>query len=515
METISSINDAINSLVWGVPMLIMIVGSGLFLTIGVKFLQFIRLPYIFRETIGKAFQKQETEEGSVSPLQALTTALAATVGTGNIAGVAGAITMGGPGAIFWMWLSALFGMATKYAEVTLAIKFRERNENGDWVGGPMYYIKNGLGAKFRPLAVIFAVFACLAAFGIGNMTQGNTIADSVYSAVASFQDEEDFTVEEVYEGDLLIRVDTYDKNQFLVESETFDAEGNSSTETFKPPLEGTVRIIVGLVVTVLCAMVLLGGMKRIGAVTERLVPMMAGIYILACCFVILSNIGALGTVLASIFKGAFQPDAVLGGAVGITIAEAAKRGIGRGVFSNEAGLGSAPIAHAAAQTDSPVKQGLYGVFEVFADTIVICTLTALTILCSGIHIDYGNSSAGGVDLTIAAFSESFPGQMASVLVAIGLSLFAISTILSWGLYGTRCCEFLWGAKAAKIYQIVFVMFITVGCTMNLELAWSIADTLNGLMAIPNLIAVLLLSGTVFALTKEHFSHGEFKGTSQK
>ncbi len=505
MDTIANINSTINSIVWGVPMLILIVGAGLFLTVGVKFLQFARFPYILKETIGKAFKKQETEAGSVSPLQALTTALAATVGTGNIAGVAGAITMGGPGAIFWMWLSALFGMATKYAEVTLAIVHREKNENGDWVGGPMYYIKNGLGEKFRPLATIFAVFACLAAFGIGNMTQGNTIADSVYSAIESFQGEAYLTAEEIYADGVLVRVDTYNEDNFLIMTETFDGEGNSSTETFKTPLETTVRIIVGLVVTVVCALVLLGGMKRIGSVTERLVHIMAGIYILACLFVILININSLGAVIASIFQGAFSPDAAIGGAVGITIAEAAKRGIGRGVFSNEAGLGSAPIAHAAAQTESPVKQGLFGVFEVFADTIVICSLTAFTILCSGIYVDYGNSSAGGVDLTIQAFSSAFPGQMASILVAIGLSLFAVSTILSWGLYGTRSCEFLFGTKAAKIYQLIFVAFITVGCTMNLELAWDIADTLNGLMAIPNLIAVVLLSGTVFGLTKEHFS----------
>ncbi len=469
MELIASINSTINSIVWGVPMMILIVGSGIFLTVGLKFLQFARLPYILKETIGKALEKKETPEGTVSPAQALTTALAATVGTGNIAGVASALALGGPGAIFWMWVSALFGMATKFAEVTLAIRYREKNDNGDWVGGPMYYIKNGLGEKFRPLGIIFAIFACLAAFGIGNMTQANTIASSIFTAIVAFSPE-------------------------------------------AAAQEQSIKLGIGICIAMVCGMVLLGGMKRIGSVTEKLVPVMAGIYIIACIFVIATNVSSLGAVVYSIFQGAFDPSAAVGGVAYITISEAAKRGIGRGVFSNEAGLGSAPIAHAAADTDSAVKQGFFGVFEVFADTIVICTLTAVTILISGTPITYGESA--GADLTIAAFSASFNGQVASVLVAVGLSLFAMSTILSWGLYGTRCAEFLVGEKLTKVYLGIFVLFIVVGCTMNLQLAWDIADTLNGLMAIPNLIALLLLSGTVFTLTKEHFAQLDENKTKQ-
>ncbi len=465
METIASINSAINSVVWGVPMMVLIVGSGIFLTVGLKFLQFVRFPYILKETIGRLFEKKETAEGSVTPMQALTTALAATVGTGNIAGVAGAIALGGPGSIFWMWISALFGMATKFAEVTLAIRYREKNENGEWVGGPMYYIKNGLGEKAKPLGTLFALFACLAAFGIGNMTQANTIASSVYSATIAFVP--DMASQEM-----------------------------------------TIKIVTGLIVSALCGLVLLGGVKRIGSVTEKLVPFMAAVYILACLTVIVTNISNLGQVISDIFTGAFNPEAVVGGGVGITIAAAAKRGVGRGVFSNEAGLGSAPIAHAAADTNSAVKQGFFGVFEVFADTIVICTLTAITILISGTHIEYGVGA--GADLTISAFTTTFPGEIASVVVAIGLSMFAVSTMLSWGLYGTRCSEYLFGEKSAKIYQGIFVVFIVIGCTMELSLAWDIADTLNGLMAIPNLIALVLLSKTVFSLTKEHFDQEKLK-----
>lgn len=465
MDKIAEINSLINGVVWGVPMMILIVGSGIFLTVGTNFLQFAKFPYIMKQTLGRLFEKKENKEGTVSPMQALTTALAATVGTGNIAGVAGAIALGGPGAVFWMWVSALFGMATKFAEVTLAIHHREKNEKGEWVGGPMYYIKNGLGASFKPLAYIFAVLAALAAFGIGNMTQANTIATSVFSAVV--------------------------------------AVSPSAASS-----EATIKLVVGIIVAVICGLVLLGGVKRIGAVTEKLVPVMAGIYILACIVVIVTNIGNLGNVFALIFQGAFNPTAAVGGAVGITLQEAAKRGVGRGVFSNEAGLGSAPIAHAAADTDSAVKQGFFGVFEVFADTIVICTLTAVTILISGIEITYGEGA--GAELTIAAFSNTFPGELASILVAVGLSMFAVSTMLSWGLYGTRCAEFLFGYGATKIYQGIFVLFIVVGCTMELTLAWDIADTLNGLMAIPNLVALLLLSGTVFNVTKEHFASEKTK-----
>lgn len=464
-EMIAQINDVINGFVWGVPMMLLIVGTGVYFTIRTGFLQFRKFGYAMKHTIGKCFHKVEAKEGSVTPVQALTTALAATVGTGNIAGVCGAIAAGGPGAIFWMWVSALFGMCTKFAEVTLAIKYRERNDKGDWVGGPMYYIKNGLGQNWKWLGAVFATFGMLAAFGIGNMTQVNTIATTVGSAITQFTTLPESTLKIVY-------------------------------------------LVIGIIVAIISAMVYLGGLKRIGNVTEKLVPFMAIIYIVGCLIVIVTNSQHIGTVFSDIFRGAFNPSAVLGGAIGIGISQAIKKGVGRGVFSNEAGLGSAPIAHAAADTDSPVKQGLFGVFEVFADTIIICTLTALTVMCAftgnnAIDIPFGQ--AAGADLAITAFSTTFGGKASGVVVAIGLTLFALSTVLSWGLYGTRCAEFLFGSKIIKPYQVLFCIFMVVGATMKLDLAWAIADTLNGLMAIPNLVALLLLSPVVVKLVREYFA----------
>ena len=464
-EMIAQINDVINGFVWGVPMMLLIVGTGVYFTIRPGFLQFRKFGYAMKHTIGKCFHKVEAKEGSVTPVQALTTALAATVGTGNIAGVCGAIAAGGPGAIFWMWVSALFGMCTKFAEVTLAIKYRERNDKGDWVGGPMYYIKNGLGQNWKWLGAVFATFGMLAAFGIGNMTQVNTIATTVGSAITQFTSLPESTLKIVY-------------------------------------------LVIGIIVAIISAMVYLGGLKRIGNVTEKLVPFMAVIYIVGCLIVIVTNSQHIGTVFSDIFRGAFNPSAVLGGAIGIGISQAIKKGVGRGVFSNEAGLGSAPIAHAAADTDSPVKQGLFGVFEVFADTIIICTLTALTVMCAftgnnAIDIPFGQ--AAGADLAITAFSTTFGGKASGVVVAIGLTLFALSTVLSWGLYGTRCAEFLFGSKIIKPYQVLFCVFMVVGATMKLDLAWAIADTLNGLMAIPNLVALLLLSPVVVKLVREYFA----------
>lgn len=461
LNSVNEVNNAINGVVWGVPMLLLIVGAGIWLTVRSGFFQFTKFGHAMKNTVGKMFEKREVaDKGAVSPFQAVTTALAATVGTGNIAGVAGAIALGGPGAVFWMWISALFGMATKYAEVVLAIKFRERNAKGDWVGGPMYYITNGLGKKWRWLAVLFAAFGGLAAFGIGNMTQINTIASSIFTAIS-----------------------TVSANPNVAQSEML------------------VKIIVGVTVAAIAGLVLIGGLKRIARVTEKLVPVMSVIYIISCLTVIFMHIGSIGEVFRQIFVGAFNPSAVVGGVVGITITQAMRRGVSRGVFSNEAGLGSAPIAHAAADTDNPVKQGLYGIFEVFMDTIVICTLTGLTVLISGATINFGQSA--GVDLTVSAFTTSFGGSFASVIVAIGITLFAGSTILSWALYGIRCTEYLFGTKSILPYQILFIVFIIIGATMELSLVWNIADTLNGLMAIPNLIAVLGLSGLVIKLTREY------------
>lgn len=461
IKAVESINGSVNDVVWGIPMMILIVGVGLYLSIRTGFLQFGKFGYAMKNTIGRIFKKSEVEKGAVTPFQALTTALAATVGTGNIAGVTGAIALGGPGAVFWMWISALVGMVTKYSEILLAVKFRERNADGDWVGGPMYYIKNGLGKNWKWLAVVFSIFGALAAFGIGNIAQGNTIAGSINSAVQAF-------------------------NPAAVDY----------TET--------INIIVGVVCAVFIGSVLLGGLSRIGKVTEKLVPFMSVLYIISALIVIFANVENIGSVFQSIFVGAFTPEAVVGGAAGVGLMAAIKRGVGRGVFSNEAGLGSAPIAHAASSETNPVKQGLFGIFEVFADTIVICTLTALAVLCSlGVDgINYG--AKAGAELTISAFSTTFGGKAAGVVIAVGITLFALSTMLSWSLYGTRCAEFIFGSKSNKIYQIVFIVVVIMGATMDLGLAWDISDTLNGLMAIPNLVAVLGLSGVVIKMTKDYF-----------
>ena len=463
--------NVLNGIAWGPWMLVLLVGTGVFLSWKLGFLQFAKFGYAMRNTIGKFFTKQSAGGGEVTPFQAMSTALAATVGTGNIAGVTGAIAVGGPGAVFWMWLSAIFGMATKYAEVVLAVQYRERNAKGDYVGGPMYYIRNGLGKKWNWLAVLFSLLAALAAFGIGNMTQINTIATSINTTIDAFG-------------------------------------GNTGATTIlllgqQVPVSS---IAVGFLIAVIVAMVLFGGIKRIGSVTEKLVPGMALIYIICSLVVIFTNIDAIGGIFAMIFKGAFSAEAALGGAFGITIMQTIQKGVGRGVFSNEAGLGSAPMAHTATSEKDPVKQGLYGIFEVFMDTIVICTMTALTLLCgvdAGMEFTWGQSA--GAEKIIASFSTVFGSQLGSLIVTVAISLFALSTILSWALYGTRCCEFLFGHKSVAIYQGIFVVVLIIGASLELELVWNIADTLNGFMAVPNLIALLGLSGVVVKLTKEHFA----------
>ena len=458
------IERTINGIVWGIPAMVLILGAGLLLSCLCKFPQFTRLGYIMKNTLGKALKKSDgpSKAGAVSPFKAMCTALAASIGTGNIAGVSGAIAIGGPGAVFWMWISALVGMCTKYSEVTLAVKYRERNSQGDWVGGPMYYIKNGLGQKWTWLAVIFALFGGLASFGIGNMTQVNTIASTVNEAISGF-------------------VSTSESQQ------------------------GMIALAVGVVCAVIVFIVLVGGIQRIGDVCALLVPVMAIIYVIASLIVIFVNITAVPAAFSAIFVGAFNPKAVAGGVAGATIKTAITKGVGRGIFSNEAGLGSAPIAHAAADVEDPVEQGIYGVFEVFMDTIVVCTMTSMVVLLGvGVNnIEYGVDK--GAALTIEGFKSVFGGTIPAVVVAICLTLFALSTMLTWGLYGTRCFEFLFGSKAVKIYQLVFVVFVVVGATMELQVAWNIADTLNGLMAIPNLIAVLVLCPVVAKLTKEHFA----------
>ncbi len=462
MQFIADLNSKINGFVWGLPMMVLILGVGVYLSVSCGFPQFTHFIHIMKNTLGKAFEKTEKKEGSVSPFKAMCTALAASIGTGNIAGVSGAIAIGGPGAVFWMWVSALLGMCTKYAEVTLSIKYRERNEAGEWVGGPMYYIKNGLGKNWKWLGAVFAVFGALAAFGIGNMTQVNTIASTVNTAIAEF-------------------IPTSDSQQMII------------------------AWVVSIICSVVCGIVLLGGIERLADVCALLVPVMAVIYIIAAIVVIIANITSIPAAFAAIFKGAFAPASVAGGLAGVGIKTAFTKGVGRGIFSNEAGLGSAPIAHAAADVDHPVKQGMFGVFEVFMDTIVVCTMTAMVaLLGNGIeNIQFGTDI--GAQLTINGFMSVFPGKIAATCVAICLSLFAISTVLTWALYGTRCVEFLMGYKASKVYQIVFCGFACIAGAVELELAWAIADTLNGLMAIPNLIAVALLSPMVIKLTKEYFS----------
>ena len=459
LQLIETVNTAVNNFIWGVPAMICIFGVGLYLSLRTRFLQIRKFPYAIRTTIGRMFRKKDASDGAITPFQAVCTALAATVGTGNIAGVAGAIAIGGPGAVFWMWISALLGMCTKFAEVTLAVFYREKNANGELVGGPMYYIKNGLGKKWHFLAYLFAAFGVLTVFGTGNATQVNTITTAINSALMNYH----------------------------VISEKSVSLSN---------------LIQGIIIAALVALILLGGVKRIAQVTEKLVPFMALFYIILALGVILLKINTIPSVFVSIFKGAFRPSAVTSGIVGSMIMSV-KKGVSRGIFSNEAGLGTGSIAHACADTRKPVKQGMFGIFEVFTDTIVICTLTALVILCSGTSIAYGQ--AAGAELTISGFTATY-GNWVSLFTALAMCCFAFSTILGWGLYGARCIEFLFSEKITKYFMAAYSLVAILGATANLGLMWSIAETFNGLMAIPNLIALFLLSGKVVELTKEYFAN---------
>lgn len=467
VQAITNVNSAINSVVWGLPMMALILGVGIYLSVRTGFVQFRHFGYIMKNTAGKAFEKTETKAGSVSPFKAMCTALAASIGTGNIAGVSGAIAIGGPGAVFWMWVSALLGMCTKYSEVTLSLKYRQKNAAGDWVGGPMYYITNGLGQNWKWLACLFAGFGAIASFGIGNMTQINTIAGTVNTAVSSF------------------------------------ASTTESQQTI-------IAWVVSIICAIICAIVLLGGIERLADVCGLMVPVMALIYIIASLGVIILNASAIPEAFSAIFRGAFDPSSVAGGLAGVGIKTAITKGVGRGIFSNEAGLGSAPIAHAAADVDHPVKQGIFGVFEVFMDTIIVCTMTALVVLLGvGVqNIEYGNDV--GANLTIVGFESVYGGGFPAIAVAICLTLFALSTVLTWGLYGSRCTEFLFGYKASRVYLVIFCLFACLAGAVELTLAWNISDTLNGLMAIPNLIGVALLSPVVIRLTKEYFTEVKAK-----
>ena len=456
LELIASINQVINDFIWGVPAMICIIGVGLYLSFRTGFIQLRKFGYSIRCTIGRIFSKREAADGAITPFQAVCTALAATVGTGNIAGVAGAIAIGGPGAVFWMWMSALLGMCTKFCEVTLAVHFREKNPNGDYVGGPMYFIKNGLGKKWMPLAYAFALFGTCAVFGTGNATQVNTITTAIDSALMNY--------------------------------------GLLSQSGLK-----LCNLIIGIVICLVVALILVGGIKRIGRVTERLVPLMALLYIILSIGVIILNIDKVPTVFSNIFRGAFTPAGITGGAVG-TFFLSMKKGVSRGIFSNEAGLGTGSIAHACADTQKPIKQGMFGIFEVFMDTILICTMTALVILLSGVEIPYGTNM--GAELTISGFTATY-GPWVSIFTAVAMCCFAFSTIIGWGLYGSRCCEFVFGTKSLKIFTILYSLVSIAGATMDLGLVWGISDTFNGLMAIPNLIAVFLLAPVVLKLIKSH------------
>ena len=454
-EKIASINSVVNSFIWGVPAMICIIGVGILLTVRTRCIQVRKFGVAMKNTIGKIFDKTQARDGSMSPFQAVCTALAGTVGTGNIAGVAGAIALGGPGAIFWMWCSAFLGMCTKFSEVTLAIHFREKNKNGEYVGGPMYYIKNGLSKKWHFLAVFYAVFGVLTVFGTGNATQVNTIVSSVNTALMNFN-------------------------------------------ILKGEPSSNVNLIFGIFIAALVAMVLLGGIKRIGQVSEKLVPFMAVLYVILSLGVIILNIQRVPGVFAQIVSGAFTPRAATGGIIG-SMFLSMKRGVSRGIFSNEAGLGTGSIAHACADTDNAVHQGMFGIFEVFMDTIVICTLTGLVILLAAPNISYGQ--AAGAELTISGFTATYGGWV-SILTAIAMCCFAFSTIIGWGLYGSRCIEFLGGEKFVRPFLVVYSFVSIVGATMNLGLLWDISDTFNGLMAVPNLIALLMLSGHVKKLAIE-------------
>ncbi len=452
MELIMAINDKVNSFVWGPIMLALLVGTGVYLSIRVGFIQVGKFGYMWKNTIGTLFDRKHKDKlvDGITPFQAVSTALASTVGTGNITGIATAITIGGPGAVFWMWISAFFGMVTKYSEILLALTFREKNVKGENVGGPMYYIENGLGWKW--LAVIFAIFATLASFGIGNMTQSNSIAQAL-------------------------------------------------EQSFHIP-----TLASGIVVAIVVAVVILGGIKSIARVNEKIVPFMAAFYIICAVAVLIINFREIPHAFGLIFGNAFTLPSAAGGAAGYTIMMAMRYGFARGVFSNEAGLGSAPIAHAASSTKDPVEQGLWGIFEVFLDTIVICTLTALVVLTSGLW----GGELDGAPLSIAAFNQAIP-HIGGYGVTIGMVLFATSTMFGWSYYGEKALEYLFKGTSAgtikaaiMVYRCLFVIAAVVGAVGGLQFIWSIADTLNGLMAIPNLIALLALSGVVIKTTKKGF-----------
>lgn len=459
-EAINSFLTTVDNLVWGVPLMVLIMAGGILLTARLGLLQMRRLPLALKWM----FKNEEEGDGEISSFAALCTALSATIGTGNIVGVATAVCAGGPGALFWMILAAFFGMATKFSEGLLAVKYRVVAEDGHSLGGPFYYIEKGMGTKWKWLAKIFAFFGvCVGLFGIGTFSQVNGIS----SAVQNF----------------------FDPNKSNCVNIPFLGEYSWAV------------VISSLILAACVAAILIGGLKRIATVSQIIVPFMAVIYLIFSVALILLNITEIPAAIVTVVKGAFNPSAVTGGVIG-SFFLSMKKGVSRGIFSNEAGLGTGSIAHACADTSKPVKQGMFGIFEVFADTIVICTLTALVILVSGVPVNYG--AAAGAELTISGFTSTYGGWV-SIFTAVAMCCFAFSTIIGWGLYGARCIEFLFSAKVIRPFMIAYSLVAIIGATVDLGLLWSIAETFNGLMAIPNLIGVFLLSGTAITLTKEYFA----------
>ena len=443
MQTINDLISTLNGIVWGPLMLILILGTGLYLMAGLSFMPLRRIAGSFK----LLWQSRDKKgEGDISPFNALMTSLSATIGTGNIAGVATAIFLGGPGALFWMWCTALVGMATKYAEAVLAVRYREIDSKGNHIGGPMFYIKNGLKSHWAWLGTCFAIFGALAGFGIGNTIQANSVADVL-------------------------------------------------NNTFEIP-----HMVTGGVIAVLAALVLVGGIKRIGSVAGKLVPLMATAYVFSGLIILVINYETIPSALALIFTHAFTPAAATGGFAGAAVWAAIRFGVARGIFSNEAGLGSAPIAHAAASTNSPVQQGSIAMLGTFIDTIIICSITGLVIISTGAW----SQGETGASLSSAAFEIALPG-IGGYIVAIGLSVFAFTTILGWSFYSEKCVEYLLGERAITPFRVLWIIAVPIGATASLDFIWLVADTLNALMAIPNLIALILLSPVVFKLTKEHFN----------
>ena len=472
LETITNANGFVNGIVWGPAGLALLFCTGLIMSLRTGFFQFGHFGYWMKNTIGAIFTNKnitahtEKEDKAISQFQSLCTALAATIGTGNIVGVATAIISGGPGSIFWMWVMAILGMMTNYSENVLGIFYRRKNAAGEWSGGAMYYLSDGLGSKKgckklgRVLAVLFACFCVLASFGIGNMSQINSIAGNMNAA-------------------------------------------------FQVP-----NLVTGILLMVLSALVILGGLKRVAAVTEKVVPVMALFYIVGALTVVLTHVTSIPAALVSIFKGAFAMKAAGGGVLGYGVSRAITWGFKRGAFSNEAGLGSSVMVHSSSNVKEPVQQGMWGIFEVFADTIVVCTLTALVILTSGfVDLDTGHmlTDVQGSALVGQAFSTVF-GAFGPKFIAVAILLFAYSTVLGWSHYGTKAFEYLFGTRASRGYQLVFVVMVVVGATMKLDLAWDLSDTFNGLMMVPNLIGVLSLSGTVAKITKNYVDR-KFHGKS--